>query len=148
VGIETLIRQHPHPGTAAVKEGLERIVAEAHEFRELRLLAAANTVGISLEPALADEMLRLVGNEGISATQRLGLRADAPRSEVRSRALTQVQRWRERAESPLTDRATAELCRIVVRSCEGILAQAGSGARSTARLLLGPEPGTGPREQA
>jgi hypothetical protein len=148
VGIETLIRQHPHAGTAVLEESLERIVAEAHEFRELRLLAAANTVGISLEPALADEMLRLVGNEGISATQRLGLRADAPRSEVRSRALAQVQRWRERAENPLTDRTTAELCRIVVRSCEGILAQAGSGARSTARLLLGPEPGTGAGEQA
>ena len=149
-GVETLLHQRPHPGTDALAATVERIVAEAHEFRELRLLATAHTSGIALDPELAAEMLRLVGSEGISPAQRLGLHPDAPHTEVRSQALSQVQRWRVRAESPLTDRATAELCRIVVRSCEGILDQThdGSGARSTTPLLLGAKPGAGPRKQA
>lgn len=150
VGIETLLRQRPRAGTEAIAAALERILAGAHEFREMRLLATAQTVGTGLAPGLTVEMLRLVGSEGVSPAERLGLRPDAPRTEVRSMALMQVQRWRVRAENPLTDRGTAELCRIVVRSCEGILAQThdGSGARPATPLLLGTKPGAGARKEA
>jgi hypothetical protein len=150
VGVETLLRQRPHAGTRALASAVERIEAESHEFRELRLLATANTSGIALAPELTAEMLRLVGSEGVSPAERLGLPPDAPRTEVRSRAMDHVARWRARAEDPLTDRATAELCRIVVRSCEGILAQTHneSGARSPTLLLLGTEPGAGARKEA
>lgn len=149
VGVQTLVRRRPRAGTGELSTAVEAILAGAHEFRELRLLATAHTSGIALEPELTAEMLRLVGGEGTLPTQRLGLKRDTPRTEVRSQALAQVQRWRIRAEHPLTDRGTAELCRIVVRSCEGILAQTdgGSVAGSATRLLLGTEPGAGTGKQ-
>jgi len=31
-------------------------------------------------------------------------------------------RWRAVAESPLTARSAVEACRVVIRSCEGVLA--------------------------
>lgn len=150
VGIESLVRRRPRSGTDDLVATIERIVAESHEFRELRLLATAHTAGIALSPELTAEMLRLAGDEGVTPNERLGLEPRASRAEVRSQAMEQVHRWRVRAESPLTDRATAELCRIVVRSCEGILAQTDdlSGSRPTTPLLLSAEPGAGIREQA
>ncbi|MHA6668413.1 dynamin family protein [Homoserinimonas sp. A447] len=150
VGVENLLHQHPRPGTDSLATTIERILAETHEFRELRLMATAHTSGIALPPELTAEMLRLAGSQGLSPVERLGLEPDAPPAEVHSRALSEVHRWRARSESPLTDRATAELCRIVVRSCEGILVQPGdgSGVPATTSLLLGAEPGAGAREEA
>jgi hypothetical protein len=148
-GIETLLRERPHAGTRGLTSSLERIEADTHEVHELRLLATAQTTGIALAPGVKAEMLRLVGAEGISAAERLGLRQDSSLDEMRTLALSHVRRWRRRAEHPLTDRATAELCRIVVRSCEAIVVQAGgeSAAAATSQLSLTPEPGTGARKK-
>jgi hypothetical protein len=148
LGVETLLRRRPRAGTDALAGTIERILAESHEFQELRLLATAHTAGITMAPQLMTEMLRLVGGAGITPAERLGLDPDAPLEEVSSVAHTQVQRWRTLAENPLTDRATAELCRIVVRSCEGILVQAadGSGALTSTGLLHAAEPGAGTGE--
>ena len=41
-------------------------------------------------------------------------------------------RWRAVAESPLTDGPALDACRVVVRSCEGVLAEAFSRQRQTA----------------
>ena len=151
VGVETLLRQRPHSGADGLAVALERIMAGAHELRELRALAMAGTAGIPLGPEPTAQLLRLVGGEGTSPVQRLGLRPDAPLAEVRSEAVAQVRYWRTLAENPLTDRATAELCRIVVRSCEGILAQTETEDRSDSLVttrLLGSEPTAGARDEA
>lgn len=137
LGVEAVLRDHPRAGTAPLAASLERIVASAHEFRELRLLAIARTTGLSLSPELASEVERLIGGDGIAAPHRLGLDDDASADELRSEALLRLSRWRALAENPLTDRATTEICQTVARSCEQILAQYGSAERSTTRLVLG-----------
>ncbi|GAB3040437.1 dynamin-like GTPase family protein [Parafrigoribacterium mesophilum] len=149
VGIETLLRQRPHVGTETLAASLERILAGAHEFRELRLLAMARTTGLPLSPELTEEAMRLIGADGLGVSERLGLPDGAPPEQVRSTALDQVRIWRTRSESPLTNRAAAEVCEAVVRSCEAILAQLqdDSGGFATARLVLGPEPGSGGGEE-
>jgi Predicted GTPases len=150
VGVETLLRQRPRTGTEGLAASVERIQAGAHEFRELRLLAAARTAGLPLAPELTTEALRLIGGDGVTPADRLGLGEEASAAQVRSEALRAVLSWRTRLENPFTDRATGEVCQVVIRSCEAILAQVAddSTAPPTARLVLGPEPLAGAGEEA
>jgi hypothetical protein len=149
VGVETLLRQRPHAGTETLAASLERIRAGAHEFRELRLLAMARTAGFPLAPELTEEAMRLIGGDGTAVSERLGLPEGAPIDQVRSEALDKVLSWRARSENPFTNRAVADVCQTVVRSCEAIVAQLqdDSGGFATARLVLGPEPGSGAGEE-
>jgi hypothetical protein len=144
VGVEALLRDRQHSGTERLGAALERIQSSSHEFRELRLLVIARTTGLDLPPELAAEVERLIGGRGVETVHRLALPEDSPAAEVRSTALIALHRWRSRAESPLTGRATAEVCDIVVRSCEAALATTyGSFRPVTARLVLGSEPSAG-----
>jgi hypothetical protein len=124
VAVEQLLRERPRPGAEDVKVALERVRAGAHELRELGLLAQARSTGLPLrDSAAAAEAEVLVGGHGPGPRERLALSVDATDAEVRAEAAERLRRWRARAESPLTDRAAAEVCRVVVRSCEGILAE-------------------------
>ncbi|KAE8762645.1 dynamin family protein [Georgenia thermotolerans] len=134
VGLEALLRERPRPGTERLAAEVERVQAGAHEFRELRLLATARTSGLPVPAALAAEAERLVGGAGVGAARRLGLGDDAAPGEVREQALAALRRWRALAANPLTDRATAAVCEVVVRSCEALVAAAGGGGRQ--RLVL------------
>ncbi|MGM0928209.1 MAG: dynamin family protein [Actinomycetota bacterium] len=149
VGIEKLLKERPRPGTAA-SATLERLLASAHAFRELRLLAEARTTGLPLEPQLAAEAERMIGGDGVAAHERLGLSRDTPDDELRERALACLRRWHAVAADPLRGRAVAETCQTVVRSCEELLAgmQPASGDRVAARLVLGSEPLAGPVQDA
>lgn len=150
IGVDALLRSHPRAGSQQLAASLERIQSSAHEFRELRLLATARSGGLQVAPELAEEAERLIGGQGVALPIRLGTHEEAPPAELRSAAMAALHRWRTLAESPMTDRATAEVCEIVVRSCEAALAliPAGSNDRGRVRLVLGPEPGAGSGEQA
>jgi hypothetical protein len=123
VGVETLLRTSPREGTGHLAAALERLQINAHEFRELRLLAALRTTGVALRHDLAAEAERLIGGDGVAAHVRLGLQSEASPQEITAAAHQILHRWRLVAENPLTDRSTQEVCRVVVRSCEGVLAE-------------------------
>ncbi|BDZ46767.1 dynamin family protein [Naasia aerilata] len=131
IGVETLVREQPRAGAERLSAMLERIQAGAHEFAELRLLSEARTAGIGLSRERAEEAERLIGGAGSAPAARVGLPEDAPAGEIEAAAVAALRRWRTLAENPLTARAVAEVCRIVARSCEGIIAGVRSG---------GPEP--------
>ena len=102
---------------------MERILAGAHEFAELRLLSdAARRGGASCRPRCSTEAERLLGGDGGAAAARLGLDPDAGPAELSAAALDAAGRWQRRAESPMSSRAVSDIARLVVRSCEGILA--------------------------
>jgi 50S ribosome-binding GTPase len=122
VGVESLLRTTPRPGTGHLAAALERLQANAHEFRELRLLATLRTTGVPLSSELAAEAEGLIGGRGAAVHVRLGLEADTPPGELADEARRYLLRWRAVAENPLTDRLALDACRVVVRSCEGILA--------------------------
>ncbi|MEX1078311.1 MAG: dynamin family protein [Homoserinimonas sp.] len=147
VAVETLVRERPRSGTDSLTASLERIRAGVHEFRELRLLAISRTSGLGLPRELGAEVERLIGGSGVEPADRLGLGDDAAADDVRAEALAALERWRSRAEHPLTDRAAAEVCRTVVRSCEALLASV-PGSESSTRLAHDPEPDSGSGEQA
>ncbi len=123
VGVEALLRSSPREGTEELSGSLERLQANAHEFRELRLLATLRTTGISLKPDLAADAERLVGGLGAATYVRLGLEAAATPDELSDEARRCLLRWRALAENPLTERSAIDACRVVIRSCEGVLAE-------------------------
>ena len=123
VGVEALLRSHPREDAAPLADALERLQVNAHEFRELRLLATLRTSGVALTPEQAAEAEALIGGGGADSRVRLGLGPDAGMDQLAAEARRCLQRWRTLAENPLTERAGLETCRVVIRSCEGILAE-------------------------
>ena len=121
--VADLLHSRPRPGTEHLAASLERLEAGDHEFRELRLLAALRTAGVELAPELAAEAERLVGGRGTGACLRLGLAPGTAPDVLAAEARRCLTRWRRIAENPLTARSAAEACRVVVRSCEGVLAE-------------------------
>ncbi|HWM00042.1 MAG TPA: dynamin family protein [Nocardioidaceae bacterium] len=101
---------------------IERILTGAHEFTELRLLGALRSGVVELPGTVAEEAERLLGGAGNTPTARLGLPADAPREEVHRAAFGALRHWQGQAENPMFGRRAADACRVVVRTCEGILA--------------------------
>lgn len=121
--VADLLHSRPRPRTEQLAASLERLEAGDHEFRELRLLAALRTAGVELAPELAAEAERLVGGRGTGACLRLGLAPGTAPDVLAAEARRCLTRWRRIAENPLTARSAAEACRVVVRSCEGVLAE-------------------------
>jgi hypothetical protein len=122
VAVGNLRDSRPREGTQELAASLERVQANAHEFRELRLLAALRTAGVDLAPELAAEAERLIGGRGAAASLRLGMAPDSGPDVLAAEARRCLARWRRVAESPLTARSAVETCRVVIRSCEGVLA--------------------------
>jgi len=101
---------------------IERILAGAHEFAELRLLSALRSGMVSLPEQVSSEAERLLGGAGSAHSARLGLPENAPREELHRAAFHALRRWQGQAENPMFGRRAADACRVVVRTCEGILA--------------------------
>jgi len=102
---------------------VERILAGAHEFAELRLLGALRSGAVRLPPHCAEDAERLLGDAGGAAEVRLGLPCGVEQEDLRRAAFEALDRWQRHAVNPMFGRAATDACRVVVRSCEGILAE-------------------------
>ena len=122
LAIDLVLTREPRPASAPLAAEVERILAGAHEFAELRLLSTLRSGAVKLPAEVLDEAERLLGGDGGSAAARLGLDPATGPGELRSAALDAVSRWQRRAESPLSGRAVSDVARVVVRSVEGVLA--------------------------
>jgi hypothetical protein len=109
------------PGGPLAQE-VHRILAGTHDFTELRTLATLRSGALRLPRPAAEEAERLLGDAGGAASTRLGLPPDAPVPALRRGAFGALTTWRRHSVNPMFGRATTEVCRVVVRSCEGILA--------------------------
>ncbi len=123
LAVDLVLRREPRPEAALLAADVERIFAGAHEFAELRLLSALRSKAVKLPGDSRSEAERLIGGSGGGLATRLGLDPDTDPVQLRTAVLDALGRWQRRAESPLSDRAVADAARVVVRSCEGMLAQ-------------------------
>jgi len=123
LAVDLVLTREPRPAAAPLAAEVERILAGAHEFAELRLLATIRAGVVKLPPEALTEAERLLGGDGGVPAARLGLDPSADPAELAAAALDAAGRWQRRAESPLSSRAVSDAARLVVRSCEGILAQ-------------------------
>ncbi|MGI5145331.1 hypothetical protein ACQEVC_02845 [Plantactinospora sp. CA-294935] len=123
MALESLLRAEPRPGATELLARLEQVLAGAHEFRELRLSAALLGGQLRFDPELSAEANRLIGGDGASLAARLGVEHDATADELWARGSAAVRRWQDLAEDPLRGVDQRRAARIVVRSCEGMLAE-------------------------
>lgn len=128
--LESLFRTRPREGTLAILGELERITAGSHGLRELALLARLRTgQDGGLSPSDRADAERIVGGAGVAPWARLGRDEAAGDAVIAASAEERLEAWRALANSPLTDRATAEVCRIVIRTLEGVLSQVAAAHR-------------------
>ena len=120
LAVEHLLRGGDRGGPLARE--LERILAGAHEFTELRLLGALRAGTTGLPRALVTDAERLLGDGGGTPAARLGLPPGAPPPHLRDAAFGALERWRRHAVNPMLPRTATDACQVVVRSCEGMLA--------------------------
>ncbi|MDG4834646.1 hypothetical protein O7627_35860 [Solwaraspora sp. WMMD1047] len=121
--LEDLLRARPRPGARELLAGVERILAGAHEFAELGLLAALQDGVLELDGELAEQARPLVGGNGTAIAARLGVDHEADPAELWARGNEALRRWQDRAEDPELGPDQRRAARTVVRSCEGILAE-------------------------
>jgi len=93
----------------------ERIEASAVDFARVRAahLIASGTVTVRDDERSALDLL-LLGN----GTAALGITDGANGDDVRKAALTQIERWRQRAGDPLASPALVEVFETAARVCE------------------------------
>ncbi|MET0672339.1 MAG: dynamin family protein [Microbacterium pygmaeum] len=124
--LERLLKDDPRPGSDDVLAGIERIHATTHTLRELSLLSKARSSGLPLEDEDAAVAERIIGGAGATASVRLGLPEDADQEQLRESSVEQLAYWRAYSQSPLTERASVEVARTVIRSLEEIASEVGA----------------------
>jgi hypothetical protein len=122
VTVESVARSSPVYGSDDLIVAVERITAGAHELEELRVVNLLRAGAVEMKPDDLADAERLLGAGGPAPATRLGLADDVGDAELRAAAAEQLTRWQRRAESPMASRDVAEAARILVRSCESILA--------------------------
>ncbi|SCF37892.1 Dynamin family protein [Micromonospora viridifaciens] len=127
--VEALLRAEPGRGTDELLGRVEQILVGAHEFRELRLLAALRSGRVGFDAELTVEAQRLVGGDGVGLAARLGVEHDATAERLWEVAAEAQWRWRTRAEDPMLRLAQRRGAEVVVRSCEGMIAELAEGGR-------------------
>lgn len=123
--LDALTRASPRPGSEAVAADVERIMASAHPFQELRVLSAIRAGWVTGKPAVLDDLEHVIGGAGADMSQRLRLPDDAGHDAMVAAAAEALDRWQRRAENPLTRHELAVAARVAIRSCEGMLSELG-----------------------
>jgi hypothetical protein len=125
LALDRVLRREPRPQSAHLAAELELLLAGAHEFRELRLLAALRTGRVTLPAELALDARRLVGGNGQGIAERLGTDAGAPADETWSQAYAAAARWQQELNRPEQTAGQRRAAEVVLRTCSGILTQLG-----------------------
>jgi hypothetical protein len=121
LALDFMLRAEPREDAGHLRAELERLVASAHDFQELRMLAALRTRRVTLPDPLAVEARRLLGADGTSVLARLGIEHESSDDELWSRLHDALRRWQQETESALLTADQRRAASVVVRSCEGML---------------------------
>jgi hypothetical protein len=115
--LDAAVRTHGGVGADDVLAELERIVSSAHELTELQVIAVIRGGLVPLRPDEMAEIERLLDQPGAALCERLGTTPGRERDAL----LAAVDRWRRRAEHPMSSRPVVETARAVERTLEGLL---------------------------
>ncbi|GIF05457.1 P-loop NTPase family protein [Actinoplanes siamensis] len=116
--LDHLLRTRRVPPAARLLADLELLVAEAHDLRELRLLAALRSGRVNLPREHAADARQLLGGSGTSVGERLGMSPDATADETWSAARAAAGRWQELAHGRTLPPAQRRAAEVVLRSCD------------------------------
>lgn len=125
VAVGQLAHREPRPQSGYLHARVEQIVGAAHEFRELRLLAALRARRAGLPAELATQARRLAGGDGATVYERLAVPTETPPDELWSQASAAAHQWRRHSQEPGQSGNRRQAAQVVLRSCEAILHQLG-----------------------
>ena len=120
-GVDRLLSEHPVAGSEELRSELEQVLANAHDFNELRLLSALRSGEVEAKPEIAAEIERLLGAAGTTPAKRLGLDNGADAEGLKAAGYETVSVWQRRAENPMTNHDLQTASRVVIRTCEGLI---------------------------
>src|SRR5699024_8327943 len=112
LAVDMVLRATPRTGTQQLHGELERLLANAHEWDEMRLLSSLDSGQVRFPRPVQGEAKRLLGAAGTDAVSRLGLERDTNAADLADAAAHALARWRERAGNPLHDRPHREALRV------------------------------------
>lgn len=104
---------------------LEQLRASSHEFVEVDLVQALRSGTLRLAGSDQQRAEALLGGEGMAASTRLGLAADADSAAIRHAAVQQLAHWQRLSVHPAASSALRNAAQILVRTCEQLLTDGG-----------------------
>lgn len=121
VAVRRLLTEHPHPATAPLLDVALDYLDNSQAFAEMHVLSQVRAASLVMPSQTQDEVVRLLGGEGTTAAQRLALPEQATHADIGEAALATLRRWVAIGADPLTTPEVSAACRVVIRSCEGIV---------------------------
>ncbi len=122
VSVDRLLAGFSSGAAVEIGSEIERIRAGAHAFAEIRLLNDCRRGLVTLGGVEDGELERLLGTAGTSPAARLGLRSDAEPCDLRAALLAEIEKWRRKGAHPLASKDVTDAASVLVRTCEGALA--------------------------
>ncbi|MFC7342348.1 dynamin family protein [Saccharopolyspora griseoalba] len=129
LAVDMVLRANARPGVHVLHAEFERLLTNAHEWNELRLLSALDSGQVRFSRPLQAEAKRLLGGSGQDPRARLGLAEDALTTDLADGAAAALNRWRQQAVNPALDRVQRDAVRTVVRSCERLILHQAQGGQ-------------------
>ncbi|GIF96800.1 hypothetical protein [Catellatospora citrea] len=120
-GLDRLADRMPGQDGVHLRARIEQLLATAHDFRELRLLAAMRSGQVAFTAEAGAEAQRLLGGNGTDAAVRLGADHELSGGELWDLTADALRRWQQHAEDPRLGLPERRAAAAVVRSCEGML---------------------------
>ncbi|MGI9598269.1 MAG: dynamin family protein, partial [Acidimicrobiales bacterium] len=125
LAVDRLLTDLPVAAAVELQAEIERIRAGAHAFAEIRLLNDCRRGLVAFPGVEDDDVERLLGTAGTTPAARLGLPADAEHCDVRVKLLAEIEKWQRKGAHPLADKGVTDAASVLVRTCEGALADLG-----------------------
>lgn len=123
LGLDRILRTAPPDDGGSLAGAVEEVESNAHELTELRLLVALRSGGIELAEAEAAEVEHVVETSAQPARARMELGAEASSADLHRVVAEAVERWRRRAEHPMSGPDLVAACQVMERSYEGMLVE-------------------------
>lgn len=127
LAVDMVLRANPRSGVQQLRGEFERLLVNAHEWDEMRLLSALHARQIRFPDSMHVEAQRLLGAFGDEPSSRLGQEPHVLSADLTERAGEALARWRDQAVNPMHDRVHREAIRTVLRSCERLIARQAHG---------------------
>ncbi len=125
--LDAIVRENRTAAGEDLQLRLERVVASAHELRELDVVNTVRSGMVPLSPDEVAEVERLLDQPSLTVAERLG----AEPGQERAAIVDAIERWRRRAEHPMSTRAVTVTADAIVRSLEGLLVHITTPADAT-----------------
>lgn len=127
LAVDMVLRANPRPGVQQLRGEFERLLANSHEWNEMRLLSALRAGQVRFPRSMQIEAERLLGAAGADPPSRLGQNSRISEADLAAHATDALVRWREHLVNPMNDRQHRDAVRVVLRSCERLLARPAQG---------------------